>query len=58
MMAMLLLQVGAMLFYDFADSRNRLPFHYAADSPGVTRVLLHYYCHRKILSDRYFYLIL
>ncbi|KAK6496717.1 hypothetical protein TWF481_001705 [Arthrobotrys musiformis] len=53
-MAMLLLNSGPLLIYGIKDSFGRLPFHYAVNSPEVTRVLLHYHCHNTVLSDRYF----
>ena len=56
-MAMLLLQAGAILLYDFPDHQERLPFHHAVNSPEVTRVLLHYHSTHEVLTDRYWQVI-
>ena len=52
-MAMLLLQAGSHLTYDYSDKCERLPFHYAVRSAEVVRLLLQYHCTGEIPSDRY-----
>ena len=52
-MAMLLLQAGSRLMYDYSDKRERLPFHYAVRSAEVVRLLLQYHSTGEISSNRY-----
>jgi ankyrin repeat protein len=53
-MATLLLQTGQGLLYDSPDFNERLPFHYAANSPEVTHMLLNYHLHNGIEAQMYF----
>ncbi|KAI1406727.1 ankyrin repeat-containing domain protein [Hypoxylon fuscum] len=52
--SMLLLHAGSSLIYDFPDIYGRLPFHYAANSGEVTRVLLRYHLQRDVDLDHYY----
>ncbi|KAL8303271.1 hypothetical protein RB600_006944 [Gaeumannomyces tritici] len=52
--ATLLLWTGSALLYDFPDLRGRLPFHYAARSVEVTRLLLGYHLQGTVAHGGYF----
>ncbi len=52
-MAMLLLQAGSHLMYEYSDKCGRLPFHYAVRSAEVVRLLLQYHSTGEISSNRY-----
>lgn len=52
--ATILLQTGPELLYGKPDSQARLPFHYAANSPELTRMLLHYHSHNEPDPQKYF----
>ena len=52
-LAMLLLQAGSRLMYEYSDKSERLPFHYAVRSAEVVRLLLQYHSTGQISSNRY-----
>jgi ankyrin repeat protein len=50
----ILLQTGPELLYSKPDFQARLPFHYAANSPELTRMLLHYHSRNELDPQKYF----
>lgn len=52
-MAMLLLQAGSHLMYEYPDKCERLPFHYAVRSAEVVCLLLQCHSTGEIPSERY-----